>query len=180
MRSITPYLMFRHEAEDAVKHYVSIFDDSKILRIERYTEGEMKILQKVDASERPGPAGAVKTVRFLLKGEELEACNGGDFFHFSHGISLYVKCDTQHELDRAWAGLANGGTIEECGWISDRFGVSWQIVPETLERYLNDPDPETRDRVSQSVLKSKKLDFEILRQAYEGADYKSGKHAPMH
>lgn len=169
MARIATFLMFNNQAEEAVKYYVSVFKNSKILNISRYGEKEIDNLSRLPEDIRPGPVGAVKSIRFLLDGEEFEAANGGPFFSFNHGISLYAKCETQAELDEIWEKLSDGGEVEECGWLRDRFGVSWQIAPAMLDSWIFDPDEERAQRVALAVLQSKKLDFDTLRKAYDGS-----------
>jgi predicted 3-demethylubiquinone-9 3-methyltransferase (glyoxalase superfamily) len=112
--------------------------------------------------------GSVKTVRFQLNEQEFLAANGGPYFKFSEGVSLYVNCETQEELDELWEKLTHGGEIQECGWLKDKYGVSWQIAPTIMQEMLEDPDPEKSQRVMIALLKMKKLDIEALKRAYEG------------
>ncbi len=165
---IVPFLCFNNQAEEAVEFYVSIFCNSRILRISRYGERELQALARLPEEIRPGPAGSVKIINFSLERQELLAANGGPFFSFNHGISLYVKCDTQAEIDNLWSKLSDGGEIEECGWLKDKFGVSWQIAPTKLDEWLSDPDQHKAQRVAIAVFSSKKLDIENLKKAYEG------------
>jgi predicted 3-demethylubiquinone-9 3-methyltransferase (glyoxalase superfamily) len=154
MQKITPFLWFDNQAEEAVSFYTSIFKNSKILNITRYSEGT------------PGIAGTVMTVSFLLEGQEFIALNGGPQFRFTEAISFVVNCKTQEEIDELWEKLTEGGKEVECGWLKDKYGVSWQIVPTVLAEMLNDPDPVKPQRVMQAVLKMKKIDIEALKQAY--------------
>ncbi|MFC0525598.1 VOC family protein [Pontibacillus salicampi] len=156
IQKITPHLTFNDEAEEAVDFYVSIFKNSKVLNITRYGEGE------------PGTAGAVRTVRFQLDGQELIAVNGGPSFHFSAGISLYVRCETQEEIDELWEKLSEKGEKESCGWLKDKYGVYWQITPVIAWEMVNDPDREKSQRVVKATYNMSKLDTETLKKAYEG------------
>lgn len=160
---IVPFLMFKNEAEQAVKFYVSLFPNSKIVNITHYTETEMRSLSRLPPDIRPGPVGSVRSITFILNGQKFYAANGGSYFEFNHGISLYVNCETKEELDTLWSKLALGGTVEECGWLRDKFGISWQIAPAFLEEMMNDKDEKKYDQVSVEILTSKKLDFEKLK-----------------
>ena len=157
MQKITTFLWFDNQAEEAVKLYTSLFNNSRILEISRYGEGA------------PLPAGTVMTVAFQLEGQEFMALNGGPVFKFNEAMSLFVKCETQAEVDRYWEALSAGGEVQQCGWLKDRFGVSWQIVPTLLGRLLNDPDPIKANRVMQAMLKMVKLDIQALQAAYDGS-----------
>ena len=150
MQKITPYLWFDHQAEEAARYYTSIFSDSNINDVTR------------------GPDGNVMVVTFQLEGEEFVALNGGPQFKFTEAISLYVNCETQEEVDTLWAKLTEGGEEQPCGWLKDKYGLSWQIVPSALGRLMNDPDPEKAQRVMQALLQMKKIDIEALQQAYDG------------
>jgi len=156
MQKIMPCLWFDHQAEEAANFYASIFEDSKILDIARYGEGG------------PMPAGTVLTVTLTLQGQEFMVLNGGPYFQFSPAISFYVNCESQEEVDRLWEGLLDGGEEEQCGWLKDRYGVSWQIVPTVLGEMMNDPDPEKVKRVTSAMLKMVKLDIAGLERAYAG------------
>ena len=156
MQKIMPCLWFDHQAEEAANFYGSIFEDSKILEVARYGEGG------------PMPAGTVLTVTFTLQGQEFMALNGGPHFQFSPAISFYVNCESQEEVDRLWEKLLDGGEEEQCGWLKDRYGVSWQIVPTVLGEMMNDPDPEKVKRVTSAMLKMVKLDIAGLERAYAG------------
>lgn len=168
-KKISTFLFFKDQAEQAVRFYTSVFSNSSIVSISRYSENEMKTLSRLPAEARPGPAGTVKVIKFMLDGDAYYAANGGPSFSFSQAISLYVRCRTQDEIDYFWEKLSEGGATEECGWLKDRFGVSWQIAPARLDDWLTDPDPEKSSRVSIAIYNSKKLDIEVLRKAYEGA-----------
>ena len=156
MPKITTCLWFDNNAEEAVTLYTSIFKNSKVLEVSRYGEAG------------PGPEGSVLTMRFLLDGVELMALNGGPAFKFSEAISLSVDCQSQAEVDELWEKLLDGGSEDQCGWLKDKFGLSWQIVPRALPEMLADPDPEKSKRVMEAVLKMKKIDTKVLQEAYEG------------
>jgi predicted 3-demethylubiquinone-9 3-methyltransferase (glyoxalase superfamily) len=168
MQKIRPHLTFNNQAEEAVNFYVSIFKTSKILKTTRYGEKELAALSHLPEGIRPGPAGSVKTVRFELNGQEFLAANGGAYFKFSEGVSLYVNCETQEEIDEFWEKLSEDGEIQECGWLKDKYGVSWQIGPTILQEMMEDPDPEKSQRVMVALYQMIKLDLEILKRAYEG------------
>jgi predicted 3-demethylubiquinone-9 3-methyltransferase (glyoxalase superfamily) len=155
MQKITPFLWFDNNAEEAAELYVSIFKDSKILSVSRYG----------DAS--PGPAGSAMSVTFELEGQQFMALNGGPQYKFTEAISLFVHCTTQEEVDDLWARLSAGGEEGPCGWLKDRYGLSWQIVPSVLGEWLGDEDAEKAKRVMQAMLQMKKLDIQRLKQAYE-------------
>ncbi len=158
MQKITPFLWFNDNAEEAATFYVSVFPKSKILATTHYTE------------VGPGPAGSVMTVEFELDGQRFVALNGGPHFKFTEAISLVVNCETQPELDKMWDKLlAGGGQPVQCGWLKDRFGLSWQVVPTILTELLEHADSETANRVMQAMLKMVKLDI----QALEGAHAKA-------
>jgi len=159
-QKISPFLWFDHQAEDAVNFYVSIFKNSKIGSVTRYVEEAAK------ASGRP--KGSVMTVAFELNGQEFVALNGGPIFKFTEAISFVVNCETQAEVDHFWEKLSGGGQEVQCGWLKDRFGVSWQVVPTVLGEMLQDKDREKSRRVMAAILKMKKLNIEALKKAYEG------------
>jgi predicted 3-demethylubiquinone-9 3-methyltransferase (glyoxalase superfamily) len=150
MKKITPFLMFDNNAEEAINLYTSIFKNSKITRLTRQGEG------------RPLTSGV-----FEIDGQEFYAFNGGPHFKFSEGLSLFVNCETQAEVDTLWEKLSEGGEKSQCGWLKDKFGVSWQIIPSVLGELLSDPDPEKSGRVMQAMLKMTKIDIAALKQAYE-------------
>jgi predicted 3-demethylubiquinone-9 3-methyltransferase (glyoxalase superfamily) len=154
---ITPFLWFDQQAEEAAKFYASIFPNSKIGRVVRNSESS------------PGPTGAVLTVEFWLDGQEFTALNGGPTFHFTEAISFVVHCETQKEVDHYWDALLAGGTPSQCGWLKDRFGVSWQIVPNILLELIGSPDRAKADRVTQAMMKMVKLDIDALRKAADQA-----------
>jgi len=153
-QKITTFLWFDGNAEEAANHYTSIFKNSKILNVARYGEAG------------PGPKGSVMTVTFQLEGQEFIALNGGPQFKFTEAISLLVNCDTQKEVDELWSKLTAGGEEGPCGWLKDKFGLSWQIVPSALFRLLQDKDPEKSKRVMEAMLQMKKIDIARLEQAY--------------
>lgn len=155
MQKITPFLWFDHQAEEAVHFYTQLFKDSRITSISHYGPGT------------PLPEGTVMSVNFLLEGQEFIALNGGPVFTFNPAISFFVSCAQQSEIDRLWAALTEGGEEVQCGWLKDKFGLSWQIVPAELNHYLNGPDPEGSSRAMQAMLQMKKLDIEKIRAAYE-------------
>jgi len=157
MQKITPFLWFDNQAEEAMNFYTSIFKNSKILNVSRYGEGG------------PGPAGMVMTGTFQLEGQEFIALNGGPDHKFTDAISFYVDCKTQEEVDDLWNKLTEGGEEGPCGWLKDKFGISWQIIPSVLGKLLTDPDPARAQSVMQAMLQMKKIDIEALQQAYEQA-----------
>lgn len=156
MPKITPFLWFDHQAEEAANFYVSIFPNSRIRQISRYGEAG------------PGPAGSVMVVAFELDGQEFTALNGGPLFKFTEAVSFVVQCETQAEVDRYWARLTEGGEEGECGWLRDRYGLSWQIVPTALPKLMSGRNPEGSNRAMQAMLRMKKLDIEALERAYAG------------
>jgi predicted 3-demethylubiquinone-9 3-methyltransferase (glyoxalase superfamily) len=155
MQKITPFLWFDNQAEVAVKFYTSIFKDAKILSTTRYGDAG------------PGQPGAVMTMSFELGGQEFVALNGGPVFSFSSAISFVVDCENQAEVDFYWDKLLEGGQEQQCGWLTDKFGITWQIVPAGLSDLLSSEESEKSQRAMQAMLQMKKLDIEILRQAYE-------------
>ncbi len=158
IRRITPFLWFDGRAEEAATRYVSIFPNSRIINVTRYSE------EAAAASGRP--AGTVMTVVFELEGHEFIALNGGPEFTFSPAISFVVNCGNQDEVDALWEKLSEGGATDRCGWLKDRYGVSWQIVPTVLGEMLQDPDPEKSRRVVAAIMQMDKLDIETLQRAY--------------
>lgn len=156
MTKISPFLWFDSQAEEAANFYVSIFENSKILTTTRYGEAG------------PGPKGSVMTVVFQLDGAEFIALNGGPHFKFTEAISFSVDCKNQKEVDDYWRKLSEGGEQGPCGWLKDRYGLSWQINPTVLGEMLSDPDPEKSKRVMQAMLRMKKIDIAALKRAYEG------------
>jgi len=156
MQKITPFLWFDNQAEQAVNFYTSIFKNSKIDSITRYGDAG------------PGEAGTVMMVTFQVEGQEFMALNGGPHFTFTPAISLFVNCENQAEVDVLWEKLTEGGEEEMCGWLKDKYGVSWQIVPAGLVELLYSPDAEKSSRAIHAMLQMKKIDIEKIRQAYEG------------
>ncbi|MCZ3364993.1 MULTISPECIES: VOC family protein [Methanobacterium] len=157
MQKIVPFLWFEDsKAVDAVNFYTCIFKDSKIVNTIRYGEAG------------PGPEGSVMYVTFQLEGHEFYALNGNPQFKFTEAISLFVNCETQEEVDELWKKLSDGGMELGPGWVKDKFGVSWQIVPTILREYLSDPDNEKSQRVMQAMMQMNKIDIETLKQAYGG------------
>ena len=156
MQKITPFLWFDNQAEEAVNYYTSIFKSSKVGAISRYGEAG------------PGPKGSVMTASFQLNGQDFIALNGGPRFKFNESISFVVNCDTQDEIDHYWDHLLEGGTPQACGWLKDKFGLSWQIVPTILPKLFQSKDPEKSKRVMEAMLKMVKFDIKALEEAYEG------------
>jgi len=157
MQKITPFLWFDNQAEEAANYYVSIFGNSRILKIVRYGESG------------PGPKGAVMTVSFEISGQQFTALNGGPKFGFSEAISFLVSCETQAEIDALWEKLSAGGKESRCGWLKDRYGLSWQLVPTVLPELLGDKDSARAQRAMQAMLKMGKLDIAALKRAHQGA-----------
>src|SRR5438067_6092476 len=155
MQKIAPFLWFNNNAEEAANFYTSIFKNSKIVNIARWGDAG------------PGPKGTVMSATFELEGQEFMALNGGPQFTFSAAISFFVKCETQQEVDELWEKLSAGGKKERCGWLKDKFGVSWQIVPTVLGKMLHDKDAERSKRVMNAMLQMDKLDIKGLQRAYE-------------
>ena len=154
MLKITPCLWFNDQAEEAARFYISIFKNATIGEITHYGEGS------------PRPKGSVLTVRFQLDGQEFLALNGGPQFTFTEAVSFIVHCETQEELDRMWEKLSEGGEEVQCGWLKDKYGLSWQIVPTVLPKMLSDPNPARAERVLQAVMQMKKLDINELEKAF--------------
>jgi predicted 3-demethylubiquinone-9 3-methyltransferase (glyoxalase superfamily) len=157
-QKITHHLWFDNNAEEAAKFYTSIFKNSKIIGITHYGESAAEVSGR--------PKGTVMTVRFELEGQEFMALNGGPLFKFSPAISFLVSCETQEEVDNLWEKLSEGGEVEQCGWLKDKFGVSWQIVPNVLGEMVQDKDAKKSERVIKAMLQMKKLDIQGLRKAY--------------
>jgi predicted 3-demethylubiquinone-9 3-methyltransferase (glyoxalase superfamily) len=161
MQKITPFLWFDDQAEEAAKFYASVFKNSKVGKITRYGEAAEKAAGR--------PAGSVMTVEFELEGQKFTALNGGPVFKFNESISFVVNCDTQEEVDYFWEKLtAGGGQESECGWLKDKFGLSWQVVPRALIDMLQDKDPKKSERVMKAMLQMQKLDIKTLEDAYAG------------
>jgi len=155
MRQPTPCLWFDGNAEEATNFYVSVFPKAKIENVTRFT------------SAGPGPEGAVLMISFELNGQAFLAINGGPDYKFTPAVSFSVLCDSQDEVDQLWTRLLEGGSAMQCGWLTDKFGLSWQIVPRLLPEYLRDEDREKANRVMQAMFKMVKLDISALKQAYE-------------
>lgn len=155
MQKITPYLWFDTEAEEAAEFYTTIFDDSRIVEVARY------------GPAGPGPEGTAMNVVFELEGQEFIALNGGPHHRFNEAVSFYVECETQEEVDELWDRLTDGGEESMCGWLKDRYGLSWQIIPKALPELLGNPDPEKAACVMQAMLQMQKIDVSELELAYE-------------
>jgi predicted 3-demethylubiquinone-9 3-methyltransferase (glyoxalase superfamily) len=155
VQRITPFLWFDGKAEEAMNFYVSVFKNSKIVGVTRYPEGA------------PGPQGTVMTGTFQLDGQEFFALNGGPQFAFTPAISFFVNCATQEEVDDLWERLSEGGEKQRCGWLKDKYGLSWQIVPSVLGELLQDKDAERSKRVMEAMLRMDKIDIQALKRAYE-------------
>ena len=158
MQKITTFLWFDNQAEEAAKLYVSLFKSSKIGSISRYGDAG------------PGPKGSVMMVTFQLDGQEFMALNGGPEYKFTPAISLFVNCETQQEVDELWDKLSEGGRKDRCGWLTDKYGLSWQIIPSALGKLMSGPDPEKSKRVMKAMLQMDKIDIQHLQQAAEGLD----------
>ncbi len=156
MQKITPFLWFDTQAEEAMNFYVSIFKNSKVVGVSRYGDAG------------PGPKGSVMTTTFELEGQRFIALNGGPSFSFTPAISLFVNCETQQEVDDLWARLSAGGREDRCGWLQDKYGLSWQIIPSVLMDLMQDKDPGKSKRVMQAMLQMVKIDIEALKKAYAG------------
>ena len=154
MQKIRPFLWFDHQAEEAMHFYTSIFKNSRAGTVQRYGEAG------------PGPKGSVMSVTFELEGQQFFALNGGPHFSFTPAISFFVNCETQQEVDELWEKLSDGGEKNSCGWLRDKYGVSWQIIPTALGKMLQDKDPEKSTRVMKAMLQMKKIDINALKQAY--------------
>jgi predicted 3-demethylubiquinone-9 3-methyltransferase (glyoxalase superfamily) len=155
MQKITPFLWFDGKAEEAMNFYVSIFKNSKVGSITRYGDAG------------PGPKGTVMIAAFQLEGQDFIALNGGPQFTFTPAISLFVDCKTQQEVDELWDKLSKGGETNRCGWLRDKYGLSWQIVPSALRELMGDKDPEKSKRVMKAMLQMTKIDIQGLKQAYD-------------
>lgn len=159
---ISPCLWFDHEAEEAARFYIGIFENSKITEISRYGEAGKEIHGR--------PPGSVMTVAFELDGQSFTALNGGPVFKFNEAVSFQIECDTQAEVDHYWNRLSEGGDprAQQCGWVKDKFGLSWQVVPKVLQELVTDPDPARAGRAFDAMLSMKKLDIAALRRAADG------------
>jgi predicted 3-demethylubiquinone-9 3-methyltransferase (glyoxalase superfamily) len=158
-QKITPFLWFDNQAEEAAKFYTSIFKNSKIENVTRYDEEGSKVSGR--------PKGSAMTVPFQIEGQEFVALNGGPLFKFTEAISFVVNCETQKEVDYYWEKLSAGGEEVQCGWLKDRFGLSWQVVPTVLAEMLQDKDPQKAQRVMAAMLKMKKIEITDLKKAYD-------------
>ena len=156
-QKITPFLWFDDQAEEAMHFYVSIFRNSKVGRVTRYGDAG------------PGRKGQVMSASFLLEGQEFHALNGGPKYTFTPAISLFVSCETQDEVDELWNRLSEGGAPQQCGWVTDRYGLSWQIIPKALGQLLGDPDPGRARRAMQAMLGMTKIDIAALKRAADQA-----------
>jgi len=156
MKKITPFLWYDNSAEEAMNYYISIFKNSRVLSVSRYSEGG------------PGAPGTVMTATFELDGQEFIALNGGPHFKFTEAISFSVNCETQEEVDEIWEKLSAGGEKGRCGWLKDKFGLSWQVTPTALSKLLRDKDPEKAKRVMNAMLQMDKIDIRRLKEAYDG------------
>ena len=154
MQKITPFLWFDNQAEEAMNFYVSIFKNSKVVKVTRYGEAG------------PGPKGAVMSATFQLEGQTFYALNGGPLFSFTPAMSLFVNCETQQEVDELWEKLSAGGKKERCGWLKDKYGLSWQIIPTAFGEMLGDKDPQKAGRVMQAMMQMGKIEIEGLKRAY--------------
>ena len=155
MKGISPFLWFNDKAEEAANFYVSIFKNSKIVKISRYGDAG------------PGPKGSVMVVAFQLNGQDFVALNGGPNFTFTPAVSFVVNCETQQEVDEYWDKLSKGGEIQQCGWLQDKYGLSWQIVPTVLGELVSDKDPVKANRAMKAMLQMVKLDIKTLKRAYQ-------------
>ncbi len=158
MQKIVPFLWFDGNAEEAMTFYTSIFKNSKVGQIRRCGDAG------------PGPKGSVLTAKFEIEGQEFMALNGGPHFKFTPAISFFVNCETQQEVDELWEKLLAGGNAMQCGWLTDKFGISWQIIPKALMEFLGDKDPQKSQRVMQARMKMIKIDVEGLKRAHEGKE----------
>jgi predicted 3-demethylubiquinone-9 3-methyltransferase (glyoxalase superfamily) len=159
MQKITPFLWFDGNAEEAANFYISIFKNSKLGKISRYGDAG------------PGPKGTAMSVTFQIEGQEFFALNGGPQFKFTPAISFFVNCETQQEVDDLWEKLSAGGRTDRCGWLQDKFGLSWQIIPTVLGQLLGDKDPQRAKRAMQAMLQMTKLDIKKLQQAADDANF---------
>ena len=156
MQKITPFLWFDTQAEEAAKFYASVFKNSKVISTTRYGEAG------------PGPKGSVMTVEFDLEGQRFVGLNGGPQFKFTEAVSFVVNCTTQEEVDYFWEKLSEGGQEVQCGWLKDKYGLSWQVVPTILIEFLQDKDPVKAQRVMKAMMQMKKIEIEPLKRAYDG------------
>jgi len=161
IQKITPFLWFDTQAEEAVNFYTAIFENAKVGEITRYDESSAQAAGR--------PAGSAMTISFQLEGQEFVALNGGPVFNFTEAVSFVINCESQAEVDHYWEKLSAGGdkNAQQCGWLKDKYGVSWQVVPTVLGELLSDPDPVKAQKVTQAMLQMKKIDINALRQARE-------------
>jgi predicted 3-demethylubiquinone-9 3-methyltransferase (glyoxalase superfamily) len=157
MQKITPFLWFNDKAEEAANFYVSLFKNSKVKEVRRYGDAG------------PGPKGSVMTITFQIEGQDFIALNGGPHFSFTPAVSLFVNCEKQEEVDQLWEKLAEGGRKDRCGWLQDKYGLSWQIIPEALGKLMTDPDPKKAASVMQAMLQMDKIDVKRLQEAHDRA-----------
>ena len=157
MQKITPFLWFDGKAEEAMNFYVSIFRNSKVVSVARYGDAG------------PGPKGTIMSATFQLEGQEFYALNGGPQYKFTPAISLFISCKTQEEVDELWEKLSEGGRTDQCGWLQDKFGLSWQVIPTILGELLGDKDRAKANRVMQAMMKMTKIDIKKLKQAADAA-----------
>jgi predicted 3-demethylubiquinone-9 3-methyltransferase (glyoxalase superfamily) len=160
MQKITPFLWFDNQAEEAAEFYTSLFPNSKILSVARY--------DKAGAEASGRPEGSAMTVAFQLDGQDFTALNGGPVFKFTEAVSFAVSCDTQEEVDKYWEALSAHPEAEQCGWLKDKYGLSWQIIPKQLGELLGDKDPERAGRAMQAMLSMKKIDIQKMKDAADG------------
>ncbi len=160
MQKITPFLWFKDQAEEAARFYTSVFKDSRIVSVARYGEAVAEVAGM--------PLGSTMLVEFEIQGQRFTALNGGPEFSFTMAISFVVNCETQEEVDYFWDKLSEGGETNQCGWLTDKFGVAWQITPIALEEMLREGDPAKTERAMKAMLQMEKLDIATLKQAYEG------------
>lgn len=158
MQKISTFLWFDDKAEEAANFYVSLFKNAKVKSVSRYGEAG------------PGPKGSAMTVSFELEGQEFTALNGGPHYKFTPAVSLFVNCETQEEVDELWEKLSAGGRKDRCGWLQDKYGLSWQIIPTALMRLMSGPDPKKSARVMKAMLQMDKIDIRRLQQAYDGPE----------
>jgi predicted 3-demethylubiquinone-9 3-methyltransferase (glyoxalase superfamily) len=156
VKKINPFLWFNNQAEEAAKFYVSIFKNSGVKKVVHYGKAG------------PGPEGSVMTVEFELEGQEFTALNGGPVYKFTEAISFVVNCNSQEEVDYYWDKLTEDGEEGVCGWLKDKYGLSWQIVPTVMVEMMSDPDPEKAKRVTEAMLQMVKIDIKTLKEAYDG------------
>lgn len=158
MQTITPFLWFDGQAEEAMNFYLSVFKDSKVLSVSRYGDAG------------PGPKGSVLVCSFQLNGQTFNALNGGPMFKFTEAISFVINCTTQEEVDHYWYKLCEGGSESMCGWLKDQYGLSWQVIPATLGKLMSDLDPVKSNRVMKAMLQMRKMDIQKLQDAYDGIE----------